>query len=526
MAKVIDPDLLVRATEYQYDTTVPSARTVTLSVAGNLDDTSPGSTSGVTHQALYSRMILDYAAATTAGQDLRKHGFPCSPVTESQFVWNAAWSLADPQSIDLIRDAGFTFPDGRQYAGLVQLGTSGDADQATYQQVEGGTETVSNFDKTGRINEPVQIHDGVTPLTDYLQIRLRIEGKTSSTFEVVSGLELASLQPRLYSILLANSSDPNIVETDANIDTLTPYTNMSVDYLTGQHDNVTTWAATTAYGVGDIVLVGAGAYAGRYLRATVAGTSGATDPTGAGTDGTVTWEIDPGEHQIGATYYHFSRPIAGATGTAQEIQNWGQRTLRLTSDINSDANGDGFGTVNGVNAEELFATPNAFRGAELLLAEGVWVDNFNGADQNNMVFTPHPVDGVPFGEVKFPFKVNLTFIFTPNLVGGICTLYFTNDDAGDNTGRDFDTDNAIIVNDDTPAAIDFAISSTTMTRTFDFDANVQRGAASAATAAPVTAHALQAGSAQPIVAVSTINQTDNVDIRVSALDDVVFANPA
>lgn len=534
MAKIVDPDDLNRGTEYQYDTTIPATRTVQLFVAGNLDDTSPGATSGVTGQCLYSRMILDFAANTAAGTDLRKHTFPLSMRTESEGTWNTSWGPQGAQTRQLLRDFGWAENGGALYAGLVQLDDTVDTtDQITYQWVAGGAATVANTDKTGKLNEALLVESGGT----YLQLRLRVQGKTHAAFETVQFFGGAALTGRLYNVLLANATDPNIVESDVNIGANAPYTGMSVDYLTGGHTTITTWAATTAYSIGDIVYVGAGAYTGRYLRATVAGTSGGTAPTGPGTDGTVTWEVDPGERQIGTAYFHFSRIINGNTGTAVQVQNWGQYTLRQTGDINANTNLDGFGTVNGVNAEELFGTSetatniSTFVGSVLVYALGVYVDAINGADLNNQRYRPHLVDGAVApganadGTVTNPFKANLKIIVPASLVGGICTVYFQNDDAGDNTGRDFDTDNAIVVQDDTLADVDFVIASTETDFTYDYDGNVQRGAASAGTPAPVIAHALRAGVVIPVTGVATITAVDNVDLRLTATADTVYNNP-
>ena len=534
MAKIVDPDDLNRGTEYQYDTTVPATRTFQLIVAGNLDDTSPGATSGVTGQCAYSRMILDFAANTAAGTDLRKHTFPLSMRTESEGTWNTSWGPEDAQTRELYRDFGWTETDASAYAGLVQLDDTVDTtDQITYQWVAGGAETVADTDKTGKLNEALLVTSGGT----YLQLRLREQGKTHAAFETVAFFGGAALTGRLYNVLLANAADPNIVESDVNIGANAPYIGMSVDYLTGDHTGVTTWTATTPYVIGDIVYVPSGAYIGRYLRATVAGTSGASAPTGAGSDGTVTWEVDPGERQIGTAYFHFSRVIEGNSGTAQQIQNWGQYTLRQTGDINADTNGDAFGVVNGVNAEELFGTSetatniSTFVGSVLVYAEGVYVDTINGADLNNQRYRPHLVDGANApgtasdGTVTNPFKANLKIIVPASLVGGICTVFFQNDDAGDNTGRDFDTDDAIVVQDDTLTPIDFVIGATETDFTYDYDANIQRGAASAGLPAPVIAHALRAGFVIPVTGVATITAVDNVDLRLTATADTVYSNP-
>ena len=51
MAKLVAPDSLNQATEVVINT---GAKTIQLLVAGNLADSNPGSTSGVTLQAVYS----------------------------------------------------------------------------------------------------------------------------------------------------------------------------------------------------------------------------------------------------------------------------------------------------------------------------------------------------------------------------------------------------------------------------------------------------------------------------------------
>ena len=174
---------------------------------------------------------------------------------------------------------------------------------------------------------------------------------------------------------------------------------------------------------------------------------------------------------------------------------------------------------------------SCFTGSVLEYATGVYVDSIDGADLNNQKYRPHDVDGAVApganadGTVTNPFKANLKIIVPADLVGGICTVFFQNDDAGDNTGRDFDTDNAIVVQDDTLTDIDFTIASTESDFTYDYDANVQRGAASAGVAAPVIAHALRAGEVIPVTGVATITQVDNVDLRLTATTDTVFANP-
>lgn len=524
MAKITDPDSLNQATEVVINTT---AKTVQLLVAGNLDDNSPGASSGVIKQAVYSFLKEEWITDNA----LNKFKFPLKAFTKNEFQWINGWSPADAQTRQLFRDAGWEETVGTEngdlYAGFISLGNfDAVGDQGYYQQVTGFDQTTTNFDKTGNVNESVLIFDasGPTDYTGFYKAFLREQGKTHASYDLLSEQGIPALEATLYRFPLENGTDLNISESDVNIDANAPYTGMSVDYLTGAHTTVTTWAATTAYSAGDIVLVGAGAYSGRYLRCTVGGTSGASDPTGAGADGSVTWEVDPGERQIGSSYYHFSRIVNGNNGTRYEQYEWGQRQLRKTTDINANTNGDAFGTVNGNVADEFWS----FRGADLIYEVGVFSDNLPLSDQNNVVFQPHPVDAAAVAEVNYPFVSVITFNFSTNIVDAAdvdtrAVLYFTNDDAGDNLGNDFDTSGAIIVDDNGGTDIDFQVSAAQLQKDFDYDFNAQRGAASQATDAPCTLQMTGLGDFENLTVEFTI-QRANVTVNVNAADERNYAN--
>ena len=54
-------------------------------------------------------------------------------------------------------------------------------------------------------------------------------------------------------------------------------------------------------------------------------------------------------------------------------------------------------------------------------------------------------------------------------------MYFTNDDAGDNSGDDYGTATAITVNDKDGVPITGTISSGNLSFNYDYTSNVQRG---------------------------------------------------
>lgn len=173
--------------------------------------------------------------------------------TDGQF--QNGWDWKDPQTRQLVRDAGWTEITSDQYAGLITLGNfDATGDQGYYLQTTGFTGTTANFDKTGNVNEAVEI----TGVTGYLKAFLRIQGKLYSEYNLLSEQGISALEPVLYRLPLSNSTDLKVTESDANIDANTPYTGMKVNYLKG---SLFATAAVQSYTVGQVVQDGAGRWA-------------------------------------------------------------------------------------------------------------------------------------------------------------------------------------------------------------------------------------------------------------------------
>ncbi len=231
---------------------------------------------------------------------------------------------------------------------------------------------------------------------------------------------------------------------------------------------------------------------------------------------TITYHGSSFSRTIGGTSYDFNVEIDGNGQTAQAIYERLQYELRLNSDID-----DGAGSVTGKVADE-FAS---FLGDTLKMKEGVYLTNFNVSDTNNILHDPI---GGPF-DIAFPFTASLTINFGANLVSdndAVYHVFFTNDDAGDNTGRDFGTSTAITVDDNTNTDISGSVNNnTSVTVSFDYDGNTQRGSASAGTDAPITVVGLGLGTGQYISAEGTIaRSTSNVVSLVSSLERN-YSNP-
>ncbi len=538
MAKIVDPDQLNQATEVVF-TTTGSPKTFQLLVAGNLDDNAPGQTSGVAFQAFYSFCKEEWLTDTA----LNKHRFPIDPIFEAKFNVVNDWEPADAQTRDLLRDGGWREDtSGAEYAVIISLGgfDNSSTDQAYYQQVSGFSASTTDFDKTGELNEAIEIFDGsATDNRDFLKVYLREQGKTISEGNLLVDQDLSVLTYQAYRLPLSNSTDPKIVETDANIDANTPYTGMTINYLDGS--GFTTWANSTVYPAGAVVLD-----AGRQASGSSNGTwwftpaGGTSSGTGTSDDTGVTdWESYAGERQIGTEWYAFNRIIDGNSGSAEKIYEFERRELRRTTDINDDTlgspNQDGVGTINGNIAVPFLD----FLGETLQTRAGVYVDDFDVNDQNRIEFFDITVDsggldseGTPSTSTKrvFPFVAAGNLVFSSNLVSEtnadtLYRMYFTNDDAGSNAGSDFDTDNAIVVNDNAAAAIEGQVTATSIPFTYDYDGNVQRGGGSAATDVPVTVVAQGLSDSKWVVASFTITRATGLTFQINAGDELVYQNP-
>ena len=225
---------------------------------------------------------------------------------------------------------------------------------------------------------------------------------------------------------------------------------------------------------------------------------------------TITYHGTPISRSIGGVSYNFDVEIDGNGQSIEDIYERIQYELRLASDID-----DGAGTVTGNTADDLLF----FVGDTLKGREGVYITNFDSTDTNSILHDPN---GAAF-DIAFPFTASLTLEFGTNLVNdadAVYRVFFTNDDAGDNLGNDFGTANAVLV--DNASGVDMSGTvggATSVSLTYDYDGNVQRGAASAGVDAPITVVAIGLSTGQYVSATGTIaRSTSNVVSLVAPLE--------
>lgn len=226
-------------------------------------------------------------------------------------------------------------------------------------------------------------------------------------------------------------------------------------------------------------------------------------------DTTATIEVFHGfMRNIGGTVYAYNWKISGNNGKLSEVYQFVQHQLRQSTDIDF---GPGVSRGDVTDLLLQFATPT---GTTLNL----YIDGVNSSDINNTNFRDHSNT-----TRNFPFLAAGQIIFNDNLINdpnAIYRLFFTNDDAGDNLGRDYSTDQAIIVKNASNVDISGLITGqSSISFTYDYDGNVQRGLASAGTDAPVTLVCIGLDTAQFVVVSGTITRSTSVSISaVAALE--------
>lgn len=514
MPKLIDPDQLNQGVEVVIDTT---GKTIQLLQAGNLSNASPGSTSGVTLQALYSFLKEEWKNDNA----LNKFKFPIRMFTKTDGIFINDWVFEDATSRYLIRDGGWT-EGASQYAGIISLGNfDSDTDQAYYQQVQGYAANVitKNFNKTGNLNEAILI----TGFTSYLKSFLRIQGKIFSEYDLLTEQGIATLEPVLYRLPLSNITDLKISQPDADVATASIY----LSYLSGS--GFTTWSNATVYPVSSVVQDTTN---GRWYYTALGGTSNGANR--AGDSGVTDWATYDGEIQIGANYYAFNRIMSGSNYTDREFYNWAQWRLRATESINDQVtptvNQRYLGVVSGSVAELLVE----YVGDTLITKPGVYIQGFNQNSTNNMRFRDVTVNGggvdtftflpATSTERSFPFVAAGTLNFSSNLVSEPdgdtkYAMYFTSTPTGG-----FDSANAVLVRDNDGNIISGSITAASIPFNFAYDFNTQ-GGRTQQTDAAVSIVAQGLNSAAWVLTTYTITRTTGQSITINAEDERNYSNP-
>jgi hypothetical protein len=410
----------------------PSAKTIALNVTGNL------SNDGVTMQALYSFLKEEWKS----DGNLIPYPFPMVSITPEQFEFIEGWVPSNDTTRNLIRSAGWREINDsdaieREYMGIISLGNIDNTDTAYYAFSTDTSKT--DFDFTGPINQAIQTfgdssNGNIDKRSDTLTVYIRAQGKTYGSATSTS-IGLTALNYIANRFPLAESADSKVTASDSTISTTAPYTGMSITY------------------------------------------------------GAVT-------RSIGGVSYNFGVVVDGNQGTAEQIYEFVQYSLRLSSDIDAGA-----GSQDGSLADSLMS----FAGEALSTTTGVYIDDFQTNDTNRLSFTDTG------GTVRtFPFVAAGTISFNANLVSdsdAIYRMFFTSG---------FGTGSALLVDNNAGVDISGTIGgASTISFDFDYDGNTQ-GGRTAGTDASVTVVAIGLDTAQYVSATATITRATGQNISLVA----------
>ena len=236
----------------------------------------------------------------------------------------------------------------------------------------------------------------------------------------------------------------------------------------------------------------------------------------------------------GGTISTYNWRLFGNGGSLAECFQWIQKQLRRGAiDILNDPDSrritdidNSSGIFRGDVSDLLmsFASPNG-------TALNMFIDDLAAADSNNVTF--EDLLGIDRNNA---FIVALTININSNLVDDTSSklvVFFTNDDDGSDTGRDYDTPDAIIVQEQdgsemisTDLAGDRAIpvSNNNIVFQYDYDNNQQRGNSSAVDA-PITTVAIGTSGAQWVRSDNTIDRQNTVTVSLVAALERNYSNP-
>jgi len=454
--KITDPSFLIKDTEITFHS---GSRRIQLNRAGNLGF------EGVTLQAVYSKC----KELWISDDSLVRYPFPLISITEKKFDFVNGWDFTGSvatgvsASQQLIRDAGWSVQNSNnvsseEWMGFVTLGTLQASDQVYIQQAGSGSfgQTPRNVTFTGSVNEPVKIYESASyDFRNYFKTFVRTQGYTYDQSKL-SAIGETSVTYQVYSFPLGDGADTNIGATDATITSSAPYTSMSIFYYTASVPRT-----------------------------------------------------------IGGTPYQFYTIIAGNQGTVKQIYEFAQYKLRQSTNINSGSGQPGYsGSIIGKTADALVT----FVGSTLKTSPGVYIDDFQTGDTNNLQFYDTA------SQLRtFPFVAAGTITFNTNLSADVSASYkmfFTSVPSGS-----FGSSSAIIVNDNNGLPITGSVhGASSVAFSFDYDFNAQ-GGRTIQTDAPVTLVAIGLSTGQYVSTVGTIARSSaNAFSLVSSLERN-YSNP-
>jgi len=383
-----------------------------------------------------------------------------------------------------------------------------DGDTGTLTSVTGGFSGVVNADDMVIIVEDGSDHRGVYKVVSQdtdTQLTLNTSDKS---FTSVSNIDFYIVEPGMYLQYrwdeISLSSTGNLTFANDDPDTIT---RASGDW------------SSDGVEAGDIIIIsGTANNDGSYTVATPGTTTMtlvATDSLTAEGPVSCTKSVYRGfRRTINSVVYGFKWRLLGNDATLGDLYQYCQHQLRQTTDID---HGPEVSRGDITDILMSYSYPTA-------ITYDMIIDDLNSADANNITYTDATENT---RTEKYIAAGNI--LFNNNLQNDANAKYwmfFTNDDAGDDLGRDYGTKDAIIVQDNSSVEIKGDVGgSSSKSFDYDYDGNTQRGAASAEEDAPITIVAIGLETAAFVKTTGTIERSKTNNFSLVSTLERNYSNP-
>jgi len=469
MALITDPDNLLDSSSDNGSSNVfidTSSLTIKLipGVGGLVDQ------DGVTIKAIYS-FIKEQIKNDPNGKNLAAFDNPLSPITDEFFELINGWKWADSTTEQTIRRGGWIVRNlsgqvTEHWAGTAIL--NAESDDQIYFDLGSGAEDFTFEGNTAEAIQVISDPNGDGDYTDGYDLSSNVtaynrqQGQLYSATSSVAIGETSLLAPKLFTFSLGTGDDLNISASDADIASNAPYTGMSITFYDSAQSRT-----------------------------------------------------------IGSTTADFGVIIDGNNGSKQEIYEFVQWSLRQSNDQDGGA-GSLFGNVMPELLEFVGSTLKTVSATNYQGGgSGVYIDNFNALDTNDLSFADSAGQ-----ELAFPFVAAGKLIFNTNLINdsdAVFRVYFSD---GVTAGNEFGESGALLVDDNSGTDLSGSINGLTeIDFDFDYDGSTQGGRVIGQDV-NVTGIAIGLETGQYVKTTATISRSNsNVISFVSAVERQ-YQNPA
>lgn len=337
-------------------------------------------------------------------------------------------------------------------------------------------------------------HQGVYKILSINTDNQLLINTTDKPFTYKSLIDFKVVKPGMYlqkkqEAVVLSPTTGNLIFSNTNPDTITRTSGSWISDGVTAGDIITISGSISNNGIYTIASVS-------DLIITLIYTDSIINETILGGLGDGVYIYRPFKRAINGVVYGFKWRMFGAGGSLNSCYQFVQHQLRQPTNINY-----GLEVSRGDITNVLLSYSSSIG-----ITNDMYIDDLAAIDINNVTWT----DSSSSSRLE-PYITAGTIYFNnylQNDPNAIYKVYFTNDDAGDNIGRDYGTSSAIVVQDSYFNNISGHVNGrASISFTYDYDGNIQRGLSSAGTDIPITIVAIGLNTAQFVKLEGVITRT-------------------